>query len=99
MGTPPASRVQHLLYHDPVVQTGEACCVTVMTEYEKGIQKRKNHPAFLLIRHLSHRFVRERSAWLHGLDDNSLKQWRRVRSTRGGAKFFKKGHANLLLGP
>src|SRR5277367_911362 len=28
-------RVQHL-YHDPVVQTGETCCATDMTQYEKG---------------------------------------------------------------
>ena len=31
--------VQHL-YHDPVVQTGETCCASVMTEYEKEILKK-----------------------------------------------------------
>ena len=29
----------HHLYHDPVVQTGEKCCATDMTAYEKGIKK------------------------------------------------------------
>ena len=29
--------VQHL-YHDPVVQTGETCCASDMTEYEKRIK-------------------------------------------------------------
>ena len=30
--------VQHL-YHDSVVQTGETCCATDMTEYEKTNEK------------------------------------------------------------
>ena len=36
------------LYRDPVVRTGETCCASVMTEYEKGGKKKKSLQAIIV---------------------------------------------------
>ena len=66
----------NILYHDPVVQTGETCCASDMTEYENLRIKQQQSDDIESLperRPQSVPVCRHHCVWLPGLDDNTLK--------------------------